>query len=288
MLLLVDGNSLVHRAYHAFPKSFTSPVTGELTGAVYGFTRILLLAIKRYQPDGIAIAFDPPGKTFRDEALASYKATRVEADQALYDQIPRTKEVVSALGISVCEVEGFEADDVIATLVARSTGQVIVMSGDRDLWQLVSSRVTVSMPAAGKGGSVEYTPKGVLDTLGLRPDQIVDYKALRGDPSDNYPGVPGIGEKTAVKLLKEAGSLERLLKRPPEKYRTVLADHRAVIELSKVLAELRTDVPINCDLDFQRHYQAKHAVKLFSTLGFTSLLKDLPVDESTTVQTTLL
>lgn len=288
MLLLVDGNSLVHRAYHAFPKSFTSPVTGEPTGAIYGFTRILLLAIKRYRPALLAVAYDPPGKTFRDEAYAQYKATRLEADPALYAQIPRTKEVVSALGISVCEVEGFEADDVIATLVASNRGQVIVMSGDRDLWQLVSSRVTAIMPASGKGGAVEYSPKGVMDALGLRPDQIVDYKALRGDPSDNYPGVPGIGEKTAVKLLHEAGSLERLLKRPPEKYRALLADHRAAIELSKVLAELRTDVPVNCDLHFRRHYEHKQAIKLFSTLGFRSLLKDLPAGESTTGQSTLL
>lgn len=288
MRLLVDGNSLVHRAFHAFPKTFTSPVTGEVTGAVYGFTRILLLAIKRFRPEEIAVAFDPPGKTFRDEAFASYKATRVEADPKLYAQLPRVKEVVLALGIPVCEVEGFEADDVIATLVARQRGQVIVMSGDRDLWQLVSDRVTVSMPASGTHAAVEYTPKGVEAALGLRPDQIVDYKALRGDPSDNYPGVPGIGEKTAVKLLKEAGSLERLLKCPPEQYRRLVVDHRAAIELSKGLATLRTDVPVEGDLHFRRHYEQKRAVKLFSTLGFTSLLKDLPADQSTTSQSSLL
>lgn len=288
MRLLVDGHSLVHRAFHAFPKSFTSPVTGEPTGAVYGFSRILLLALKRYRPTEVAVAFDPPGKTFRDAAYAAYKATRVEADPLLSAQLDRVKDVVQALGIPVCEVPGFEADDVIATLTATTKGKVVIMSGDRDLLQLVSKTVTLAMPAQAKNGTVEYTPTVVLERFGLRPDQVVDYKALRGDPSDNYPGVPGIGEKTAVKLLKEAGSLHRLLKRPPPKFQTLLTEQAEVIRLGQTLAELKRDVPVASDLGWQRHYDGRRARELFRTLGFTSLLTALPAESSNGQQAALL
>lgn len=276
-LLVIDGHSLVHRAFHAFPKHFTSPVTGEPTGAVYGFARLLLLAIKRLAPAEVIVAFDPHGPTFRDKLFDTYKGKRPEIDPQLLAQIPRVKELVSAFGIPAIEVNGFEADDAIATLTSKSTRPVLILSGDRDLLQLVSDRVSVLMPQNGKG-FLEYTPELVKEKFGVSPEQFIDYKALRGDASDNIPGVAGIGEKTAVVLLASGKSLEELLDHPPEKYQALLTRERTMALLSKRLVTLRHDVPIPSFIPWPDGYRRATAIKFLELLGSKTLLADLPAD----------
>ncbi len=292
ILLLIDGNNLIHRAYHAFPKNFSSQKTGEQTNAVYGFSRVLLTIIREFKPSFVACVFDPPGKTFRDEKYADYKATRPKADQALYDQIPRVKEVVRSLGIPIFEEKGFEADDALATIVSklkkelgRRLDKILIATNDQDSWQLINRRVSIVSPLVGRDSNLEVTIEVVKERLGLEPGQVVDYKALRGDPSDNIPGVPGIGSKTAAQLIGHFGSLEGLYLalesgRVDAKPRIVglLKDHKAEAFFSKELIEFEKDVPFSVSLEeFQLgRYDLEKAESLFKELGFKSLEKLLP------------
>src|SRR3989344_5557393 len=221
-LVLIDGNALVHRAFHALPP-LTSP-KGQMTNAVFGFSSILLKMIKDIRPEYIVAAFDLAGPTFRHEQFDQYKAKRVKAPQELYDQIPLVKQVVQTMGIPIFEKQGYEADDVIGTIatMARTLAknatmekmaniQVIIATGDMDTLQLVNDdNIVVFTMRKGFNDTVIYDEKAVIERYGLKPSQLLDYRGLKGDPSDNIPGVPGVGEKTGSNLIKEYGNLDAL------------------------------------------------------------------------------
>jgi len=208
--MLIDGNALVHRGYHAVPALTNKD--GEHTNAVYGFAMILLRAIKDLKPTHIACSFDLAGPTFRDEMYADYKGTRVKGDDELYMQFPRIKELVRALNIPIFEIEGFEADDVLGTLATHicekhpdGDCEVMIATGDLDSLQLVNECVKIYTLRKGINDTAVYDIAAVKDRYGLAPKQMIDYKALRGDPSDNIKGVKGIGEKTAGELIQNFG-----------------------------------------------------------------------------------
>ncbi len=297
ILVLIDGNSLLHRAYHAYPRLTTSG--GELVGAVYGFTTMLLTALEKLAPKYAAIAWDVGKVTFRTAEYALYKAGRPETDKDLIDQIDRTKEIVTALSIPQFGVNNYEADDVIGTLSrqaieTKSDVQVIIVTGDRDALQLVDDeRVVVYMPAGG-GASKYIKDRGVSlfdeDAVkakyGLLPDQIIDLKGLMGDPSDNIKGVSGVGQVTATKLLHEAGSIEKIYEdvaRLPvtERIKNLLRVGKESAFLSKRIATIDRKVPIRlsweeCELS---NYDRGTILSIFEELKFKSLINKLPKDK---------
>ena len=289
--MLVDGNALIHRGYHAIPVLNTK--NGEQTNAVYGFTTILLKAIKDIKPTHIVCTFDLAGPTFRHDQYKEYKGTRVKADQELYNQIPRVKEVVGALNIPIVEKQGFEADDCLGTLAFKiyrqdPEAEVIIVTGDLDTLQLVNQKIRVYTMRKGISDTVIYDSRAVRSRYGLSPEQMVDYKALRGDPSDNIPGVKGIGEKTAGDLIKKFGSFENLYKeiksKNPEDLNIkprilnllIVQEDQAIMsrQLSKIDCAVPMDVQMpQYDLD-PAHLQI--VVKLFQELEFRSLINKLP------------
>ena len=305
--MLIDGNALIHRGYHAIPVLNTK--SGEQTNAVYGFSLILLKAIADIKPTHIACTFDLAGPTFRHEQYKEYKATRVKADQELYDQIPRVKEVVRALNIPIFEKQGFEADDVLGTLCqavksekfppeadpplaekVKSDDEILIVTGDLDTLQLIDDCVKIYTMRKGITDVVIYDAKAVRARYGLNPDQMVDYKALRGDPSDNIPGVKGIGEKTAGALIKEFKSLDGLYKeisgkkienRIKPRTLELLKEQEDQARMSYKLSVIDCNVPLDIDipkydLDAE-HLQA--VVKLFQELEFRSLINKLPKNQ---------
>ncbi len=221
-LVLIDAHALIHRAFHALPPTLTSP-QGVPTNAIFGFTSVLIKMLKDLKPDYVVSAFDLPGGTFRHEEFAEYKSQRVRAPDGLYLQIPYIKEILSKFGIPVFEKPGFEADDLIGSLAEQAKEnkdlQVVIMTGDLDTLQLVEGeKVVVFTLKKGVTDTFIYNEKEVVARYGLEPSQMIDFKGLKGDPSDNIPGVPGIGEKTASALIKEFGSLEKLyeaIENPP-------------------------------------------------------------------------
>ncbi|MBI4415144.1 MAG: DNA polymerase I, partial [Candidatus Kerfeldbacteria bacterium] len=287
--VILDGNALIHRAFHALPPLTTK--TGEVVNAVYGFASILLKVLKELRPTYIAATFDLAAPTFRHKEYEKYKATRVKAPQDLYDQIPRVKEVVRAFNIPTYEQEGFEADDLIGTVTRKLHGEglrTIIVTGDMDTLQLVSDDTHVYTMRKGVGETTEFGPAEVKERYGLTPEQMIDYKALRGDPSDNIPGVPGIGEKTATELLQTFGTLDKLyeaVETGSKKLETVkpriielLKAHKKEAELSKKLGTIVRNVPIHFVLNDARakSYHRQQVVDLFQELEFKSLLSKLP------------
>ena len=210
-LLLLDGHSLAYRAFYALPVENFSTATGQPTNAVYGFTSMLINALRDEQPTHLAVAFDVSRTTFRSERYPDYKANRAKTPDEFKGQVSLIKEVLEALQIPVVEVDGYEADDVIATLSTQASAgdfDVAIITGDRDTFQLVSDRVTVLYPRKGVSDLARMTPAAVEEKYGLTPAQYPDFAALRGDPSDNLPGIPGVGEKTATKWISEFGSFD--------------------------------------------------------------------------------
>lgn len=291
--MLIDGNAWIHRGYHAIPILNTKK--GEQVNAVYGFTSILLKSIKDLKPKAIAATFDLKGPTFRHEKFKEYKATRVKTDQALYDQIPRVKEVVRSLNIPIFEKQGFEADDLLGTLAKHlhqkhPDAEIIIATGDMDTLQLVNHQIKVYTLRKGITDTAVYDAKAVRERFGLSPDQMVDYRAIKGDPSDNIPGVKGIGEKGAIELIKEFKSLDNLYKaihtgKTGDKIRPrVLELLKAQEEGARMSYEISTidcNVPVKIEVP---HYEldAPHlqqTVKLFQELEFRSLLNKLPKPE---------
>jgi DNA polymerase I len=289
--MLIDGNALVHRGYHAVPALNTK--NGEPTNAVYGFTMILLRAIKELKPTHIACSFDLAGPTFRDAMYADYKATRVKGDDELYAQFPRVKEVVRALNIPIFEIEGFEADDVLGTLAthicAKHTDDcdVMIVTGDLDSLQLVNDCVKIYTMRKGIADTAVYDIAAVKERYGLEPKQMIDFKALRGDPSDNIKGVKGIGEKTAGQLISDFGSLENLYKQikagktgdkiKPRVLQLLLDGEAAAIQ-SYELSKIVCDVPLDIDIpayEFKRAHLTK-TMKMFQELEFKTLVDKLP------------
>jgi DNA polymerase-1 len=218
-LLLLDGHSLAYRAFYALPVENFSTTTGQPTNAVYGFTSMLINSLRDEQPTHLGVAFDVSRQTFRSVEYPEYKATRSASPDEFKGQVPLIREVLTALNIPYVEVEGFEADDLIATLTTQAVAagfDVLIITGDRDAYQLVGEHVTVLYPKKGVSDLARMTPVAVEEKYGLTPAQYPDYAALRGDPSDNLPSIPGVGEKTAAKWVREFGSLAELVERVGE------------------------------------------------------------------------
>lgn len=296
--LLIDGHALIYRAYHAFP-ALTDP-QGRLVNAVYGFTRHVLTAIREYNPEYIAVAFDMHGPTFRHSDFADYKANRAEMPDDLKPQIQIIKDVVQTLNIPQFELAGFEADDLIGTLSKQieavndqtraETITTIIVTGDRDSFQLVTDQTHVWLPGRGKGSvDKEYDPEAVKERMGVGPEQIVDLKALMGDASDNIPGVKGVGEKTAVKLIQEFASIDKLYAaldagETPSisaKVREKLLADRDSAFLSQKLALIDRVAPITLDLPACKvcSYDKTKARQMLESMEFRSLISLLPADE---------
>ena len=247
-LLLLDGHSLAYRAFFALPTENFNTTTGQTTNAVYGFTSMLINLLRDEEPTHVAVAFDVSRQTFRAETYAAYKANRSSTPDEFRGQIDLIKDILAALAIPVLAVEGYEADDLIATLTTQAVAEgmtVSICTGDRDAFQLVSPDVTVLYPRKGVSDLVRYTPEQVMERYTLTPEQYPDFAALRGDPSDNLPSIPGVGEKTAQKWIREFGSLDALVDRVDEvrgKAGDALREHLSSVVLNRQLTELVRDV----------------------------------------------
>ena len=272
-LLLIDANSLIHRAYHALPNLKTSK--GVYTGAVYGFLTLFLRIVKEQQPTHVAAAFDLKGPTFRHEMYAPYKGTRKPMDEELAGQFPVIKELLSLMKVRVVGVEGYEADDVLGTLASGCEFDNIVLTGDRDSFQLVSEKTRVFWTKKGVS-DIEVYDLEKLRADGFTPAEFIDYKALRGDPSDNIPGVAGVGEKTAKQLLEQYKTLDEVLNHANEikgKLGETLAASRDIALLSRRLATIVTNAPVGVtvdDLVFENVYDGAVRARL-SELELNSL-----------------
>lgn len=280
--MIIDGNALIHRSFHALPPLTTK--SGEMINAVYGFTAVLLKALCEFRPEYVALTLDRKEKTFRHVRYAEYKATRVKAPDELYAQIPRVKEVAQALNIPIFELPGFEADDLIGTLAAKVDGSVekIIVTGDMDTMQLVNDHTKVFTMKRGLTDSMLYDEPAVRARYGLAPEQMIDFKALRGDPSDNIPGVKGIGEKTATELLQNFKTLDGVYKnidskKIKDRTRELLLEHKQDALMSKELATIKLDAKIDFDLETARFggFSQEQAAKLFNELEFRTLLPRL-------------
>ena len=289
LLVLIDANGLVYRAFFALPYFTTSD--GQPTNAVYGFTTMLLKVLEEKSPEYVAVAFDKPGPTFRHEAYAEYKATRRKMPDDLRPQIGMAKEVVEALQLPIFEVAGFEADDVIGALARQAEAQgidVLIVTGDLDALQLVSPHTQVMMTARGITETTVYDEAAVQERFGIAPRQIPDLKSLKGDPTDNIPGVPGVGEKTASRLLRQYPTVEALLDAVGDireaKLRERLQEHREQILQSKHLATIVTELDnVRLDPEFLRRRppDAEQIKVLFTSLEFKTLLERLGVGAPT-------
>lgn len=321
--LIIDGNAIVHRAFHAFPPLHKSD--GRQVNAVYGFFSILIKALEEVKPEYLAICFDRPKPTFRKLMYAGYQAHRPKMADGLGEQIVLLHEALEKIGIPVFEIDGYEADDVIGTLAAKAiqlsvlgfqlsdtgssvvsnsvtdkqkTGklatengkqktdnrrlEIIILSGDRDLLQLVNSHVKILAPVVGITKFILYDEATVAEKFGIKPSQIIDYKALVGDASDGYPGVSGIGPKTASGLLKQYGSFENLYQRLadlPEKIALKLATDAEQAALAKKLATISLDAPVQLDIEIcnMRLFTKEKVAAVCEEFGFQSLKKRLGV-----------
>ncbi|EKD92453.1 MAG: hypothetical protein ACD_28C00431G0002 [uncultured bacterium] len=272
-LVLIDGNAILHRAYHAIPPFTFSD--GSPAGAVYGFISMLIKIYNDLKPTHIAVAFDRAAPTFRQELFKEYQAQRPKMEDNLVGQVDKVHDVVTSFGIPIYEVDGFEADDVIGTITKQSKNQVIIVTGDRDILQLVDDeKVFVFMPTKGLSEGKLYGEKEVVERMGVKPSQVPNFKALAGDPSDNYPGVSGIGPKTAVRLLEKHKTFQKVLATLTKK------DQESAL-LSQKLATIRTDAPVKIDLDKARltTLDTPSARKALEDFHFPSLLKRLKLFE---------
>ena len=287
--IIIDGNALIHRAYHALPPFKTKE--GKLVNAVYGFTSILFRVIKDLTPDCLAVAFDLAGPTFRDLEYREYKAKRVKQPQEFYDQIPLVKEIVSALSVPIFEKKGFEADDIIGTIIQATKNNPpdggiknIIVTGDLDMLQLVDKQTEVYTFKKGIKDAVIYDKKAIKKRYSLAPKQLVDFRGLKGDSSDNIPGVPGIGEKTAIDLIQKFVSLDVLYKNIEAsdlnpKIKARLLEYKEEAFFSRRLSEIKKDVPIVFDLAKCRFgkFNQEEIEGLLIRLGFSSLINRIPM-----------
>lgn len=277
----------MHRAYHALPPLSTKK--GELVNAVYGFTSTLLNVIEKFRPDYVVAAFDLPGPTFRHKEFKNYKATRIKAPDEFYSQIPRVKEVVRAFNIPILEKEGFEADDIIGTIAKKNEKtennlENIIITGDLDTLQLVSDKTKVYTMSRGISNAFLYDKEKVRERYGLIPEQLKDFKGLRGDASDNIPGVGGIGEKTAAELLQNFGTLENIYRMLPKikpSIREKLERDKTIALLSKKLGTIKINVPLEFDINSSvtHDFERLRISNLFQELNFYSLLKRIPAQK---------
>jgi DNA polymerase-1 len=282
-LIIIDGNALIHRSFHALPTSLQTK-DGLITNAAYGFASFLIKALNEIKPKYAILTLDKKGPTFRHERYKEYKATRIKAPQELYDQIPLSKKIAEAFNIPVFELEGYEADDLIGTISQeiyqeKNKIETIIITGDMDTLQLVNKKTKVYTMSRGLSDSVLYDENKILEKYQLRPEQIIDFKAIKGDASDNIPGVPGIGEKGATDLLLEFNDLDNIyknIKSPKIKERTrdLLIKNKELAYLSQELATINKQAPIKIDLEKSRikNFDKNKINKVFSELEFKSLL----------------
>lgn len=315
ILILIDAHAIIHRAFHAIPPLTTK--RGELVNAVYGFASTFLHVISTLEPTHIAVCFDEKGPTFRHEQFKDYKAHRVATPNNLIAQFPLTRELIKAFGIPSFGITGYEADDLIGTLsrqAQKEDVETLIVTGDKDAYQLINHKVRVYNVGRGNKNAEIVDEDAFKDKYGFDPKHLVDLKALQGDPSDNIPGVAGIGEKTAIDLVKQFGSIEKLYDhlncntnakitskvtrsdsfemkeaqvKVSSKIRDKLCADQESAFLSKKLATIDTNAPIKLDLDACtiKHYDEEGARKLFEELGFQSLTKRLPKSVSREQQT---
>ncbi len=281
-LMLLDAYALIFRAYYGLIRSPRINSKGENTSAVFGFVNTLEELLRTEQPDFLAVAFDPPGGTFRHEAFADYKAQREETPAGIKWAVPVIKDILEAYGIVACEVKGFEADDVIGTLALQGQAaglDVLMVTPDKDYAQLVRPGITMCRPSSGKSGLEKLDVEAVCEKYGLaHPTQVIDMLALMGDAADNIPGCPGVGPKTAVKLLAEFENVEQLIENVDQlkgSLRQKVSDHVEDIRNSKFLATIVTDVPIELDLDaMKRREPNKEKLKnIFEACEFRTFIQ---------------
>lgn len=286
-LIIIDSNALIHRAFHALPPLTTKK--GELVNAVYGFLLVFLRAVRELKPDYIVACFDFPALTFRHKAFKDYKGKRPPTPEGICQQIPKVKEVLSAFNVPIFEKEGFEADDIIGTITEKTEKETenIILSGDLDTLQLVNENTRTYFLRKGVKDIVLYDEALVKEKYqGLIPEQLVDFKALKGDPSDNISGVKGIGEKTAISLILRFGSLENLYKEIEEnsekandispKTKELLIRHKDQAFLSKTLAQIDKNADIGFSLEkCQWQFNKEKATEILEKFEFQSLIKRL-------------
>ncbi len=283
-LMLIDGNSLTYRAFHALPQDLAT-ASGQITNAVFGFTSMLINLIRDHQPGGVAVAFDRPEPTFRHERVVTYKANRSAAPDILKQQMGLVREVLDSLGIRQLEKPGVEADDILATLADQAAAaglDVLIVTGDRDSYQLVADpHIKVVYNKRGVSDYAVYDEAGILDRTGVPPEKYVQYAALRGDTSDNLPGVPGVGEKTAAKLLNKYGDLDGIfdhLEEQTPKLRENLTEAEDQVRVNAIVMELMRDVELDVEpenLMGLKPYDRDEVRKLFDFLEFRTLFNRL-------------
>ena len=250
--LIVDGNSLMYRAFFALPPMDSG---GVPTNAVHGFLLMLLKAVEEYKPEYCVVAFDEKAPTFRHSMYEDYKANRPKMPDELVPQFDIIKELLSSMNIGIVSLMGYEADDLLGTISSRLSNKGYksgLLTGDRDALQLVNENVSLLFTKKGISEIIPYTPEKVEEDYGVSPEQVTDWKGLMGDSSDNIPGIPGVGEKTAVKLLKQYGTMENVLSDADNikgKLGERIRDNMDKARISKVLATIHTDVPIDIELD---------------------------------------
>lgn len=274
-LLLIDGHALLHRAFFALPKSIKSPI-GEHTNAIYGTIRQLCSIIPAIKPSHLAVCLDASKEeTFRKKYYAGYKATRKETPQELVPQFAMFRAVLESLNIPYFEDPEYEADDLLGTIAQNAIhNQTLILTGDHDLLQLVNSRVDV-MLLKGRQQTIIVTEENILSEMGYTPDMVVEIKALAGDTSDNIPGVPGIGKKTAIKLLKKFGSLKKIIDNTDHitgKLGANIREHIDLIQLSHYLATIKCDCPITDDIDdLKINIDLEHGLRKMNELGIKKI-----------------
>lgn len=293
-LLVIDGNAVLHRAYYALPDWRNR--SGEATAGVYGFLSILLKAVDELKPTHLAVVFDTPEPTFRHLMYVGYQHGREKDRQVsedIWGQVEKLRIVLEKMGVPVFSVPGFEADDVIGTLCQKANdgeSEVVVITGDRDLMQLVNERVKLFMPLKGMTDMTIIDEAKVMERMGVHPGQIIDYKGLVGDSSDNYPGVAGIGPKTAIHLLAEYGTLENIyvqIQTSNDKFTKQvsnsniqkLANGYDAAKLSQTLATIKCDVPIDYDCDKCQLPSMEKITDVLKELGYKSLIKRMTGEE---------
>jgi DNA polymerase I len=291
-LLLIDGHSMAYRAFFALPAENFTTATGQHTNAIYGFATMLISLLKDEKPTHVAVAFDVSRKTFRSEIFPEYKANRAKTPDEFRSQMTYLHDLVTGFGISQFAVEGFEADDIIATLATRAANEdyeVLICTGDRDSFQLVSDSITVLYPKRGVSELARMTPDAVIEKYSMTPAQYPDFAALRGDPSDNLPSVPGVGEKTAAKWIIEYGSLQKLLEnaeKVPGKAGASLRENIESIKCNRELTQLvhTVDIDANPNTLEWNGVESTHLTKLFETLEFRTLKERLSAIGVTSAQ----
>jgi DNA polymerase I len=277
-LLLIDGNAMLHRAYHAMPDLTKN---GQPVNAVYGFFSMLINVMADQKPTHVAVCFDRSKPTIRQTMYAGYHAHRPPMADGLSGQIAMVDQLLDTMKAPIFALDGYEGDDLIGTLATKAAQEadmdVLIVTGDRDMLQLVTEKVHVLMPIVGLTKTIEFDPEKVEEKYGIHPRQFIDYKALIGDPSDGYPGVTGVGPKTAANLLKQYETFETLYEQIgelPEKIGAMLAVDAEQAALAKKLAAIITDAPVQVDITLceAKNFDMQGLRKEFENLGFNSLI----------------